>query len=466
MRKRVSAAAISLALAGSTFATPLALAEDEAPQAVAENTDVEILDESTGAAEEAAEAVAEEATEDEAAEAPKVTTYSADSAASTLSYGKNNEVEIPWDSEQEFEVQGTPASTARFIAPTETVQGWDYKVDEKTGKLTIKAEASRRPGSTLTLPILVRTSKGYTQIDVKATVVKGETSPSDSVTLTYPEEFTEIAPGESGTVEPTVEGTLPEGTEFVMNEKNSDGWTFKVDEKGVVTATVPKDAKVGRTWKMGLIAVFPDGSTKEYKVPVKAAAGEDSPSTNLELSYEDFEVPFGGEAKAPIVAKGGELDGTTFELIHESYAGLDFSLDSETGELTAKATDSKRGTAVWVPVKVNYADGAVDYVVFHATVGAPENAMADSADYEPAYEDVEVESGKSVEAKLGGTVPEGTRFIAPSTEGTDWTVEVAEDGTVTVTAPEAPKGSKLFIPVIVKYADGSSESVRFTAVVK
>ncbi|KQB84652.1 YPDG domain-containing protein [Corynebacterium oculi] len=453
MRKRVSAAAISFALAGSAFATPLAFAEDEEVPTVevTEAAEADLTDE-------AAE-VAEETT-------PRATT-TAESATVSLSYGTDNKVEIPWNTEQEFEVEGTVPANAKFIAPEEKVDGWEYKVDEKTGKLTIKAEESRRPGSTLTLPILVSGTRTITQIDVVATVVKGETSQNEGVTFTYPEEFTEIAPGDSATIEPTVEGEIPEGTEFVMNEKNSDGWTFKVDDKGAVTATLPEDAKIGRTWTMGLIAVFPDGTTQEYKVPVKAVASEDSPSKNLELSYEDFEVPFGGEATQEITVEGGELKDATFELVHESYAGLDFAIDSASGELTVKAGEAKRGTGVWVPIKVTYSDGSTAYVVFHATVGAPENPMAEAQENAPAYEDVELAAGESVEVKQSGSVPEGTRYIAPTTEDTDWTVDVAEDGTATVTAPAGTvKGSKLFIPVIVKYIDGSTESVRFTATVK
>ncbi|WPF68660.1 YPDG domain-containing protein [Corynebacterium sp. 21KM1197] len=462
MRKRVSAAAISLALAGSAFATPLAFADDQ--------TDVEVLEVTQGeGAEEATQEVAEvtpeaveavEATED----APKVTTYAADD---TLSYGTDNKVEIPWNTEQEFEIQGTVAPNARFIAPDQKIEGWEYKVDEKTGKLTIKAEESRRPGSTLSLPILVSTTTNYSQINIVATVVKGDTSQSDDVTLTYPTEATEIAPGESATITPTVEGTIPSGTKFVMNEKNKDNWTFQVDDKGAVTATLPADAKVGRNWNMGLVVVFPDGTTQEHKVPVKAVAAEDSPSKQLELSYEDIEVPFGGEVTKDLTVQGGNLDGATFELVHESYAGMDFAIDSSTGALTVKSGEAKRGTGVWVPIKVTYSDSSVNYVVFHATIGAPENPMADAAENAPAYEDVEVAAGESVEVKQSGSVPEGTRYIAPTTEGTDWTVAVAEDGTATVTAPAGTvKGSKLFIPVIVKYADGSTESVRFTATVK
>lgn len=455
MRKRVSAAALSLALAGSAFATPLAFAED-----------AEILEITQGdGTEDAAEVVeaTPEAVED-TEDAPKITTYAADNA---LSYGDNNKVDIPWNTEQEFEIQGTVAPNAKFIAPTQKIDGWEYKVDEKTGKLTIKAEESRRPGSTLSLPIIVSTTKGYSQIDIVATVVKGDTSQNEDATITYPTETTEIAPGESATITPTVEGTIPSGTKFVMNEKNADGWTFKVDDKGAVTATLPKDAKIGRSWNMGLVVVFPDGTTQEHKVPVKAVAAEDSPSKQLELSYEDIEVPFGGEASKDLSVKGGDLKDATFELVHESYAGMDFSIDSATGALTVKAGEAKRGTGVWVPVKVTYSDGSITYVVFHASVGAPETPMSDAADNAPAYEDVEVAAGESVDVKQSGTVAEGTRYIAPSTEGTDWTVTVAEDGTATVTAPAGvTKGSKLFIPVIVKYADGSTEAVRFTATVK
>ncbi|MBC3186475.1 hypothetical protein H7347_07825 [Corynebacterium sp. zg-331] len=457
MRKRISAAALSLALTGSVVAVPLAGAEDVTP-------DVEILETTQGdTAEEAAEVTEVAATPEADEKTPAITTYAANSSAS---YGTDNKVEIPWNSEKEFEIQGEVPG-AKFSVPTEKVDGWEYRVDKATGTLTIKADETRRPGSTLTLPVLILTRSGYSEINVVATVVKGRTSPSDDVTFSYPEEFTEVAPGDSATITPTVEGTIPSGTKFVMNEQNKDGWTFTVDEQGVVTATLPKDAQIGRTWTMGLIAVFPDGTTKEYKVPVKAAAGEDSPSKNLELSYEDFEVPFGEEASQDLTVKGGDLEGATFELVYDSYAGMDFAIDATTGKLTVKAGEAKRGTGVWVPIKATYSDGSTSYVVFHATVGAPTNPMAEAPETTPAYEDVEVAAGDSVTVTQSGSVPEGTRYIAPSTEGTEWTVDVAEDGTATVTAPTGTTaGSKLFIPVIVKYADDSTETVRFTATVK
>lgn len=233
MRKRISAAALTLAVSGSVLVAPLAFATEEEP---------------------AASAVAANA-----------------SAAAELGYGNNNELEIPWNSTQEFKINGTLPQNASFAVPTEKVDGWDYSVDKKTGTLTITSKENRPAGSTLTLPVRVRTTRGYSQFDVTVTVVKGETSLSDQATVEYPSDFIKIAPGESATVKPSITGDLPSGTKFIMNEKNSDNWTFAINDKGVITATLPKDAQPGRTWKMGVIVVFPDGSQQDLKVPFEAA---------------------------------------------------------------------------------------------------------------------------------------------------------------------------------------------------
>lgn len=236
MRKRISAAAITVAMSSSVLVAPSAFATEEGS-------------------------------------ADLKTSTKASSAVSTLnlSYGNNNDLEVPWGSTREFEIEGSLPKNATFIAPTDKVEGWEYAVDRKTGKLTVSASEPRRIGSTLTMPITVLTPRGYSYINVKVTVVKGETSQSEQVSVEYPSEFIEIAPGESATVEPTVTGDLPSGTRFIMNEKNADNWTFTIDNEGVITATLPEDAKPGYTWTMGVIIVFPDGTQQDLKVPFKAA---------------------------------------------------------------------------------------------------------------------------------------------------------------------------------------------------
>lgn len=329
MIKRVSAATLALAIGAAGFSAPAAFASEET--------------------------VATPAVARAAEKAP-------------LFYATENKLDLEWNTEKTFTLRGDVPAGATFSVPNQKIDGWNFSVDKKTGELTLSASEDVKPGSSLKLPVMVEYSGSYQVINTQVKIVAPEHAQADSVSLAYPDDFTDVKPGHSATITPKIDGDLPAGTTFNMNEKNSDGWTFSVDEKtGAVTANLPKDAKDGRTWTMGLIVEFPDGSTAEHKVKVRADGTPENPISNsVTPKWKDSEVEAGKSVK---VTQDADLpEGTTFIAPDTADTGWAVEIDKDgTATVTAPASDGK-GSELTIPVIAKFSDGSSKTVEFKVTV--------------------------------------------------------------------------------------------------
>ncbi|WP_141738061.1 YPDG domain-containing protein, partial [Corynebacterium sp. HMSC30G07] len=139
------------------------------------------------------------------------------------------------------------------------------------------------------------------------------------------------------------------------------------------------------------------------------------------------------------------------------------TVDKGTGEVSVKVPeDAKPGSEFTVPVKVTYRDGSEDTV--DVTVEVEKN---DNEKFEPEYLEENGKPGEDVtvgaptftdDAGNPAEKPESTTF--KKGEDAPEGVTVNEDGSVKVTIPEgAEPGTKIEVPVVVTYPDGSEDTV-------
>ena len=196
----------------------------------------------------------------------------------------------------------------------DTVDGWTYKIDPKTGEVSVTPPADSKPGDKHVHNVTVTYPDGSTDETPVTTVVN--LTQNFEVDPSYPPETT--FPGETVTAPLTIE--LPEGitvakdqpytitpadgytaTEetnefgnptYTVTTANGD-WLVGLDDKGNVIATAPKSAKPGDSIKVPVTVTYSDGSTDRIYAPINI---QDAPTREVPFDVEykfDDTVPQG-----------------------------------------------------------------------------------------------------------------------------------------------------------------------------
>ncbi|MCU5746246.1 YPDG domain-containing protein, partial [Staphylococcus sp. SQ8-PEA] len=355
-------------------------------------------------------------------------------------------VEVPQTNEDEL-----PTGT-RFEEPTNPPAGWTVKVDPDTGTVTATPPENAEPNTRVTIPVTVRYPDDSTDTaNVHITVTPNDAQSNDPG---YDDQSTK--PGVAVEVPQTKDGELPSGTRFKEPANPPEGWTVKVDpNSGKVTATPPKEAAPGTKVDIPVTVNYPDGSTDTPNVHITVTPND---AQSNDPGYEDQSTKPGIPVEVP-QTKDGELpSGTTFEGPKDVPTGWTVKVDPNTGKVTATPPkEAAPGTKVDIPVTVRYPDGSTDTPNVHITV-TPNDAQSN----DPGYEDQSTKPGTPVEVPQtkDGELPSGTTFEGPKDVPTGWKVNVDPNtGKVTATPPkEAAPGTKVDIPVTVRYPDGSTDT--------
>ena len=375
-------------------------------------------------------------------------------------------------------VDGSPLPEGSTFGPGDNVPGW-VTVDPATGKITVKPGANVPAGDT-TIPVVVTYPDGSTQtINATVTVLPA----ADASQPLYPSSTTTVPAGSEATIaapsfdDPTTDGIekAPEGTTFAKGTgDNVPEWATVDPNTGEITVKPGADVPAGE-YTVPVDVTYPDGSTDTVNIPVKVSPRVQDADTN-QPSYPQANTPVqaGGTATvpAPTFDNSEKPAGTTFAKGEGAHDWA--TVDPETGEVTANPPKDLKPGEYTIPVVVTYPDGSTDTVNVPFTVTeAPKEASLNDP-YYPA---------KDLTAQAGGDPVTGDApsFDDPNTEETETapagaTFSLGDDapswvsidpttGAVTAHPPKGTDPKAYVIPVVVTYADQSTDEGTVTVVV-
>ena len=262
----------------------------------------------------------------------------------------------------------------------------------------------------------------------------------------------------------------PTSVKFALGDGAPQG--ASVDEKtGKVTYT-PTARDANTTVNIPVKVTYSDGTIDETLAKIKVGQAQ---AESYQPEYTEAEGKAGTEVTvtAPNFkdAKGQETtkpEGVEFTIGKDAPTGA--TVDKTTGEVKYTPSIDQAGQTVNIPVTVTYKDGSTDEVKAPIKV-----AQGDNLNYEPDYKSVvaqvkypvTVETPKFLDQKSEETIkpianpqPEGMKFAIEDGFSTNGTLTInAQTGAITYTAVDADKNTVIEVPVIVTYADGSSEKI-------
>ncbi|WP_194928672.1 YPDG domain-containing protein [Pseudactinotalea sp. HY158] len=286
-------------------------------------------------------------------------------------------------------------------------------------------------------------------------------APVADVTITAPtagQAFT-IAPGETG-ADVTVSGTGEVGADVTVTVgadeqattvAGDDTWSVTVTDLGAGdhTATAAQDF---------------DGATSTASVDFVVEAPADADSYEPAYAATDAVPNQPATSAAPTFTDAGGAattapTGTSYAIGPDAPTGA--SVDPATGEVTWTPADSDAGTTVTVPVVVSYPDATTD------AAGAPFTVGDLAGAYNPAYATTAAVPGAQATSDAptftdaaGATVtmPTDATFALDSAAPSGADIDGAT-GVVTWTPGIEAANTIADIPVLVTYADDSSDAV-------
>ena len=233
------------------------------------------------------------------------------------------------------------------------------------------------------------------------------------------------------------------------------GWATKADATASDVADLSKVAE-GTT----LYAVWADA-------PAESNADKYQPE------YSDMTVKQGETATVEPTFKdkaGQPVDKTTvpvakYELGAKAPQGA--SIDDKTGQVTYTAPADQPAGDVEIPVVVTYEDGSTDNATAKATVSTATPAESSAEKYQPEYSNMAVKQGETATAnptfkdKAGQAVNKVDVPVAKYELGPNAPEGASIDqatGAVTYVAPANQPAGDVTIPVVVSYADGTTDN--------
>lgn len=273
----------------------------------------------------------------------------------------------------------------------------------------------------------------------------------------------EVLPGTPIVLHRTDVRNVPEGTDFVFFEdaegnKNLNGWKVSVNrDTGNLVVRAPENG--ARPLDAVVTVSYPDGSSTD--VPFHVGVKHSKPDAEAFTPRYAPETLTGGtrtsyEMLTPVP------ENTTFSI--EENAGLDVSVDTKTGRITAVLPKDAPGGAKYnVRVRVKYPDGSEEFI----DAELRKKAIADEE--RPRWSDIYVNAGDLASTPQGQRVPPETTFgIDASFAAKGWQVHVDKySGRLQVLPDASVKSkSKVEVPVVVTYQDGSQRTVKVSAYVR
>lgn len=271
----------------------------------------------------------------------------------------------------------------------------------------------------------------------------------------------EVLPGTPIVLHRTDVRNVPEGTDFVFFEdaegnKNLNGWKVSVNrDTGNLVVRAPENG--ARPLDAVVTVSYPDGSSTD--VPFHVGVKHSKPDAEAFTPRYAPETLTGGtrtsyEMLTPVP------ENTTFSI--EENAGLDVSVDTKTGRITAVLPKDAPGGAKYnVRVRVKYPDGSEEFI----DAELRKKAIADEE--RPRWSDIYVNAGDLASTPQGQRVPPETTFgIDASFAAKGWQVHVDKYSGRLQVLPDASVKSKVEVPVVVTYQDGSQRTVKVSAYVR
>ena len=316
-------------------------------------------------------------------------------------------------------------------------------VDKTTGKVTVRIPTEKNPGDIVTGNIIVTYPDNSTDnVEVSVTVLNRD---RDDYTPQY--NGGSGKPGASVEI-PVSEANgkiIPANTTYVSDQPG----VIKVDAKGKVTVTIPREKNPGEKVTGNIIVTYPDKSTD--KVPVSV--------TVVNRDKDDYTPKYEGRGKPrarveiPVSEENGKIipAGTTYTSLTPEVVTVD---DQGKVAVTIPA-NKKPGEEITGKVLVRYPDESSEEAPVIVTV-----VDRDKGDYTPKYDEGSGKPGARVEIPLKEEnkkdIPAGTIFTSLTPE--EITVDAKGNVTVTIPSDKNP-GDKVTGKVFVRYPDNSVEEV-------
>lgn len=387
--------------------------------------------------------------------------------------------DIRKESEPKYSLITNPEDP-NYIAPPRNLTWDQVKIDPDTGTITTTISENAVPGTSADIPVRVTYKDGSTDTTIATVVVVGDQAKVHEPRYAQQE----TKPGVAKTSDITKDTKVPEKdlaaeTPYSV-PKTVDGWTVSVDDKGVVTATPPADAKPGDHIDVPVTVKYQDGS-------------EDVVNAPFVVRIEDkdiYEPGYSVESTAPNKSVKRQITpkdlpkGTEYRLDGTEQDGWKYEINPDTGEVTVTPpADAKPGDKQTKNVKVTYPDGSTEDVPVTTVVNLSNNYEA-----EPAYPPETTYPGEQAVSPLSIEKPEGLEVakenpyliqpaegkITPTGENNEfgnpiykvlsekgklWDASLDENGNILATPPkDAEPGDLIHVPVLVTYADGSVDT--------
>lgn len=378
-----------------------------------------------------------------------------------------------------------------YIAPPRNLTWDQVKIDPVTGEITTPIGANVLPGSSADIPVRVTYKDGSRDFTIATVVAKGKHR------QIYEPKY------ELKTTKPGVEKASPILDDTKVPERDLaedkskrfsapgtvEGWTVKVDESGIVTATPPADAKAGDGIQVPVEVTYLDGSQETVFAPFKVIEEQ----KDVNEPYYSVEVTGPGvKVDRPIkpnnIPAGSKfafgVDGDN-PITKTTVDGWDYEINPDTGEISVTPpANAKPGDKHDYKITVTYPDGSVDDVPVSTIV-----KLTNNWESEPVIPSQTVYPGGTATSPIGVEKPaeinlhpdtpytinpkgkgleatgEKNEFGNPTykvkTANGDWLVGLDDKGNVISTAPATAKaGDKIDVPVIVTYEDGSKDNAK------
>ncbi|WP_426360945.1 YPDG domain-containing protein [Mammaliicoccus sciuri] len=428
-------------------------------------------------------------------------------------------VTIPQNGDQDL-----PTGTTFEIPEGSVPDGWTATVDPNTGALTVTPPADAEPGTTVDIPVTVKTDDSNSDVNSNSDSTSdsgsdvSSDSNSDNGSNSNSDDNSSSDSDKDSNSDSNSDNTSDSGSD-VNSDSNSDNNSSSDSDKDSdsdsnsdntsdsdsdVDSDSNSDDSSSSDSDKGSDSDSNSDNSSDSGSNVNSDSnsdnGSDSNSDDNSSSDSDSDNPsdsdtdgndsqdntpgYGSKDNGSTPVKPGtsthipqtgdkELPpGTEFEVPSDKVPnGWTVTVDPKTGDLTViPPKDVKPGTMVDIPVTVKYPDGSSEEVPVKVVVNPN-----DSQDNTPGYGSKDngstpVKPGTSTHIPQVGDkeLPPGTEFEVPSDKvPSGWTVTVdPKTGDLTVIPPKDIKpGTMVDIPVTVKYPDGSSEEVPVKVVV-